>query len=185
MGQRVLLVSTDPASNLDEVLGVRLTSTPTNIASVPRLAALNIDPAAAAAAIAKSWWGRIAANCPKPLCAAWRNNFPAPARWRLPPSTNFQDCSANRRDRRFRPRHFRHRADRPHAAAAVAARAWTGFLDTKHDRQFLSRPAGGVGEAAGDLRKRRGGAGGWRAHDAGAGEPGAKGRAGGSGTHQR
>jgi arsenite-transporting ATPase len=49
-GRRVLLVSTDPASNLDEVLGVRLTSTPTDIPGVPRLAALNIDPAAAAAA---------------------------------------------------------------------------------------------------------------------------------------
>ena len=49
-GKRVLLVSTDPASNLDEVLGVNLTSTPTNIGGVPRLAALNIDPAAAAAA---------------------------------------------------------------------------------------------------------------------------------------
>lgn len=49
-GQRVLLVSTDPASNLDEVLGVRLTTQPTDILTVPRLAALNIDPAAAAAA---------------------------------------------------------------------------------------------------------------------------------------
>ena len=49
-GRRVLLVSTDPASNLDEVLGVRLTTAPTEIPSVPRLAALNIDPAAAAAA---------------------------------------------------------------------------------------------------------------------------------------
>jgi len=49
-GQRVLLVSTDPASNLDEVLGVRLTATPTAVSQVPRLVALNIDPAAAAAA---------------------------------------------------------------------------------------------------------------------------------------
>ena len=49
-GRRVLLVSTDPASNLDEVLGVRLTGAPTDIPRVPRLAALNIDPAAAAAA---------------------------------------------------------------------------------------------------------------------------------------
>src|ERR1035437_4376965 len=49
-GRRVLLVSTDPASNLDEVLGVRLAATPTAIPAVPRLAALNIDPAAAAAA---------------------------------------------------------------------------------------------------------------------------------------
>jgi arsenite-transporting ATPase len=49
-GRRVLLVSTDPVSNLDEVLGVNLTSTPTDIPDVPRLAALNINPALAAAA---------------------------------------------------------------------------------------------------------------------------------------
>jgi arsenite-transporting ATPase len=48
-GRRVLLVSTDPASNLDEVLGARLTSMPTQIPGVPNLLALNIDPAAAAA----------------------------------------------------------------------------------------------------------------------------------------
>lgn len=48
--KKALLVSTDPASNLDEVLGVELTATPTNIPGVPELAALNIDPAAAAAA---------------------------------------------------------------------------------------------------------------------------------------
>ena len=48
-GRRVLLVSTDPASNLDEVLGVRLSSQPTPIPAAPGLAALNIAPAAAAA----------------------------------------------------------------------------------------------------------------------------------------
>ncbi len=47
-GRRVLLVSTDPASNLDEVLGQRLGSTPTPIPGVPDLSALNIDPEAAA-----------------------------------------------------------------------------------------------------------------------------------------
>ena len=47
-GARVLLVSTDPASNLDEVLGVPLTSAPTPIPAVPGLAALNIDPERAA-----------------------------------------------------------------------------------------------------------------------------------------
>ena len=47
-GKRVLLVSTDPASNLDEVLGVKLSPTPTPVPSVPGLAALNIDPAQAA-----------------------------------------------------------------------------------------------------------------------------------------
>jgi arsenite/tail-anchored protein-transporting ATPase len=47
-GRRVLLVSTDPASNLDEVLGVRLTTRPTDVPGVPRLSALNIDPDTAA-----------------------------------------------------------------------------------------------------------------------------------------
>ena len=47
-GKRVLLVSTDPASNLDEVLGVRLSSRPTPVPRVEGLLALNIDPEAAA-----------------------------------------------------------------------------------------------------------------------------------------
>jgi len=47
-GQRVLLVSTDPASNLDEVLGVTLSSTPTAVPRVPGLSALNINPEQAA-----------------------------------------------------------------------------------------------------------------------------------------
>lgn len=47
-GKRVLLVSTDPASNLDEVLGVKLSATPTVVPNVPGLSALNIDPEQAA-----------------------------------------------------------------------------------------------------------------------------------------
>jgi arsenite-transporting ATPase len=46
----VLIVSTDPASNLDEVLGVGLTQSPTAIPGAPGLFALNIDPEAAAQA---------------------------------------------------------------------------------------------------------------------------------------
>ena len=49
-GRRVLLVSTDPASNLDEVLGVPLGGSPTPVPGVAGLDALNIDPLAAAAA---------------------------------------------------------------------------------------------------------------------------------------
>ena len=47
-GNKVLIVSTDPASNLDEVLGVRLNQTPTAIPKATGLFALNIDPEAAA-----------------------------------------------------------------------------------------------------------------------------------------
>lgn len=47
-GKRVLLISTDPASNLDEVLGVTLTTTPRAVPGLARLAALNVDPERAA-----------------------------------------------------------------------------------------------------------------------------------------
>src|SRR5574343_2076441 len=47
-GKKVLIVSTDPASNLDEVLGVALGQAPTAIPAAPGLFALNIDPEAAA-----------------------------------------------------------------------------------------------------------------------------------------
>jgi arsenite-transporting ATPase len=47
-GARVLLVSTDPASNLDEMLGVSLSDRPTSVPGVPNLQALNIDPGQAA-----------------------------------------------------------------------------------------------------------------------------------------
>ncbi|RTM08352.1 MAG: arsenical pump-driving ATPase [Bradyrhizobiaceae bacterium] len=47
-GRNVLLVSTDPASNLDEMLEVSLNDRPTPVPNVTGLSAMNIDPAAAA-----------------------------------------------------------------------------------------------------------------------------------------
>ena len=49
-GLRVLLVSTDPASNLDEMLGAALSDLPSSVPEAPGLDAMNIDPDAAAEA---------------------------------------------------------------------------------------------------------------------------------------
>lgn len=49
-GRRVLLVSTDPASNVGQVFGVSIGNQITAMAAVPGLAALEIDPQAAAQA---------------------------------------------------------------------------------------------------------------------------------------
>lgn len=46
-GRKVLLVSTDPASNLDEMLAVQLSDQPRDVPGVENLWALNIDPEAA------------------------------------------------------------------------------------------------------------------------------------------
>jgi arsenite/tail-anchored protein-transporting ATPase len=47
-GKRVLLVSTDPASNLDEMLGAKLSDQPVAIPGAQNLFAMNIDPDKAA-----------------------------------------------------------------------------------------------------------------------------------------
>ena len=59
-GRRVLLVSTDPASNLDEMLGTELTDRPRPVAGAPGLDALNVDPEAAAA----TYRGRVIEQMP-------------------------------------------------------------------------------------------------------------------------
>jgi arsenite-transporting ATPase len=48
-GKKVLLVSTDPASNLDEVLGIALGNQPTQIPLLPTLSAMNLNPEKSAA----------------------------------------------------------------------------------------------------------------------------------------
>jgi len=47
-GKKILLISTDPASNLDEVLGTELSNKPTEVKGVLGLRAMNIDPMKAA-----------------------------------------------------------------------------------------------------------------------------------------
>ena len=82
----MLLVSTDPASNLDEVLGVSLGNSPTPVPEVAGLLALNVDPEAAAREYRERLVGPYRGVLPEAALPAWKNSFPAPARWRSLPS---------------------------------------------------------------------------------------------------
>lgn len=53
-GKKVLLISTDPASNLQDVFGIEFTSTPKAVPAVGNLFVSNIDPEAAAKAYRES-----------------------------------------------------------------------------------------------------------------------------------
>lgn len=64
-GRRVLLVSTDPASNLSEVLGVEVGEHPVDVPGAPGLRAMNIDPEAAAAAYRERAVGPIRGALPE------------------------------------------------------------------------------------------------------------------------
>ena len=74
-GQRVLLVSTDPASNLDEVLGVTLGYHPTSIPEVPGLAAMNLDPEKAAAEYRERMVGPYRGLLPQEAVASMEEQF--------------------------------------------------------------------------------------------------------------
>jgi arsenite-transporting ATPase len=63
-GSRVLLVSTDPASNLEDVFGVPFTGQPTPIPGVPNLSAIDIDPEAAARAVLERTVGPFRGTLP-------------------------------------------------------------------------------------------------------------------------
>lgn len=74
-GKRVLLVSTDPASNLDEVLGVKLTNHPTPVPHAPRLLAMNLDPEVSAAAYRERMVGPYREQLPPAAIASMEEQF--------------------------------------------------------------------------------------------------------------
>ena len=65
-GEKTLLVSTDPASNLDEVLGVELSRVPREVPGQENFYALNINPEAAAAAYREKVVGPMRGLLPEP-----------------------------------------------------------------------------------------------------------------------
>ncbi|MBA4190734.1 MAG: arsenical pump-driving ATPase [Planctomycetaceae bacterium] len=74
-GKRVLLISTDPASNLDEVLGVKLGNAPTAVPGVPNLKAMNIDPEASAKAYRESMVAPYRGVLPAAAVASMEEQF--------------------------------------------------------------------------------------------------------------
>ncbi len=74
-GKRVLLISTDPASNLDEVLGTVLGNQPTCIPAVPGLSAMNLDPEKSAAEYRERMVGPYRSLLPAEAVASMEEQF--------------------------------------------------------------------------------------------------------------
>ncbi len=74
-GKRVLLISTDPASNLDEVLGAKLGSSPSAVPGVPQLMAMNIDPEASAKAYREAMVAPYRGKLPDAAIASMEEQF--------------------------------------------------------------------------------------------------------------
>ena len=74
-GKKVLLVSTDPASNLDEVLETPLGHHPTPVLAVPGLSAMNLDPEKAAAEYRERMVGPYRSLLPAAAVASMEEQF--------------------------------------------------------------------------------------------------------------
>ena len=83
-GTSVLIVSTDPASNLDEILNVPLGNLPVAVPGAQRLHVLNIDPTTAAEAYRIRVLAQMGPDVSDQIGKRFRNNcrVPAPRRSR-------------------------------------------------------------------------------------------------------
>lgn len=87
-GESVFLVSTDPASNLDEMLGHKLSNKPTAIPGAPGLFGLNIDPVAAADAYRQRVIAQMSPDTTTKSSRRSARNWPAPVPQRSHPSAS-------------------------------------------------------------------------------------------------
>ena len=148
-GKRVLLVSTDPASNVGQVFGVTIGNRITAIPAVPNLSALEIDPQAAAQAYRDRIVGPVRGVLPEAVVKSIEEQLSGGCTTEIAAFDEFTSLLTE-----FRPYgglrayHFRYRADRAyHPPTATAGRVeW--LSGNRQWRRVLPRPAGRVGEAA-------------------------------------
>lgn len=130
-GKQVLLVSTDPASNLDEVLQTRLSNEPSSIAGVTGLFAMNIDPEQAAAAYRERMVGPYRGVLPEAAVQSMEEQFAGACTLEIAAFDEFTKLIGNTDV----TSHFDHvvfdTAPTGHTLRLLALpSAWSGFLDS-------------------------------------------------------
>lgn len=144
-GLRVLLVSTDPASNLGEVLGTTLASAPTPVESVPNLFAMNIDPGKAAGEYRERMVGPYRGVLPDAAIASMEEQFSGSCTLEIAAFDEFakllgdQDATSG----------FDHvifdTAPTGHTLRLLALpSAWTGFIDSNTSGTSCLGPLAGL-----------------------------------------
>ena len=144
-GRHVLLVSTDPASNLDEVLGVSLSMHPTAVPSVPGLSALNIDPDAAAHAYRERVVGPYRALLPAPTVARMEEQLSGACTVEIAAFDQFTGLLADPKTTADFDHVIFDTAPTGHTLRLLKLPgAWTGFIDTNTTGTSCLGPLAGL-----------------------------------------
>ena len=127
-GKKVLLVSTDAASNLDEMLGVELRNTPVPVPGAPGLSVLNIDPDTAAESYRQRVLAQMAAEASAEELSTVREQLSGACTTEIASFDEFSSLLSDRAE------HYDHiifdTAPTGHTLRLLSLpKAWTGFLD--------------------------------------------------------
>lgn len=127
-GRRVLLVSTDAASNLDEMLGITLRNTPVPVPGAPGLSVLNIDPDVAAEAYRQRVLAQMDATASEADRATVREQLSGACTTEIAAFDEFSSLLAGAAD--GHDHIVFDTAPTGHTLRLLSLpRAWTGFLD--------------------------------------------------------
>lgn len=126
-GKSVLLISTDPASNLDEMFATPLTNSPRAVPGAPHLSAMNIDPEAASEAYRQRVLEQLGKDATDAERAAVREQLSGACTTEIAAFDEFVGFLATRADE------FDHvvfdTAPTGHTLRLLSLpKAWTGFL---------------------------------------------------------
>lgn len=144
-GLNVLLVSTDPASNLDEVLGTQLGSEPTAIDSVPNLFAMNIDPEAAARQYRERMVGPYRGVLPDAAVASMEEQFSGSCTLEIAAFDQFTNLLADQDATRSFDHVIFDTAPTGHTLRLLTLpSAWSGFMETNTSGTSCLGPLSGL-----------------------------------------
>ena len=144
-GRRVLLVSTDPASNLDEVLGVPLSTRPTTIPGVPGLSALNINPELAAREYRERVVGPYRSLLPASAVARIEEQLSGACTLEIAAFDEFTTLLADARTSASFDHAIFDTAPTGHTLRLLKLpAAWTGFIDTNSSGTSCLGPLAGL-----------------------------------------
>ena len=144
-GKRVLLVSTDPASNLDEVLEIPLTNAPTPIPGAPGLHAMNINPVAAAAAYRERVIGPMRGLLPEAALRSMEESLSGSCTVEIAAFDEFSGLIGNAETTREFDHVIFDTAPTGHTLRLMSlAKAWDQFLDNNTSGTSCLGPLAGL-----------------------------------------
>ena len=143
-GERVLLISTDPASNLQDVFHQDISQHGTNIAGVPRLTVVNLDPVKAAEEYRESVVGPYRGILPDSAIANMEEQLSGSCTVEIAAFNQFADFLTNEADALRYDHIIFDTAPTGHTLRMLQLpTAWTSFIKTsKHGASCLGQLSG-------------------------------------------